>query len=1596
MRRLERVVWGAVLVALVAGPTIGPGGAASGYAENVTFSFDAAKISYKAGIQTAYLLIDRYGGENALCKARPMTKSGATWSTTVQLPEGDYIYVFVANADQYVTLSDCDLNPDDVPDANFFNDPSPRVPGFGGQFGKDNLHFVRDPQRPKYQPETLSPRPGTLFTSGSVVLSVQARPGAGGTPIDAGKVKVRLHTNEPPGMFRSAGAAKPDTTEEVKTVKVTTGAGGAVTVTATLASPPEGFHEVDFELADAAGRTGDKLTTSILVNLQNEPPVADAGPTRFGHVGAEVQLDGGLSNDPDRVGLAAYAWRQLSGPGTLSFQSYDEERVQVDGFFLLLFDDEGNGKGQPLPALHSQPRVVASAPGLYRVGLKVQDHEGAWSSEAATELHVVSSFDPSVKPRADVALVSGKVHLDGRPSGVGGDYRFIPDARNPAPVTLTVLNGGRTVAFPPPKAGSYVFYLQIGRSHPRAITVRVSGDGKATGQELDDQDRFWKEEAVIYMVFPRRFQDSNGDGHGDFRGIVQKLPYLKTLGVNVLWIMPITPGPTSHGYAATALFDTHPDYGTVGDWDYFTAEAHKLGMRVMLDLVGNHTSDRHPIFRAAMANPGSVLRDWFVFNPGNNERPFEYAFDFSTLPSLNYNNPLVRRLFIDFVEYWMDHGVDAFRCDIATFVPPSFWREMRRRVVARKPGGAMLAEIIPPSPGFFDEQFDLAYDSYLYWNFKDIFAKTGGLDAFHGALASAEKFVSNAYIRKVREKVDPARVLRLRYLDTQDEDRFLLQAGRNKDVQRAAAGVLLSLPGTPMIYYGDEQGALQMRGQMKFGTDGDPGLHEHYRRLLLVRGQNPGLQGQDYGALGEPGDTFTRINSDADQGGAQVYSFSRYREGQHFVVLSNRFKSSSLGTTVKFFPPPAQLGDYGSGTLWLVNHLNAKDQVPTDKASLARGVSVSVGSHETKVYQLVEAQLPDADDDGVLDSYDSCRGVKNADQADTDGDGVGDACDKCPDTLLGTPVNVEGCLAQAGGPRQRYLLDGRVDDAAYLAAEAAGTKLYASFNGRQLYLAATAARPGSDVTVYVGTATDRMVPAAFGKAGRVATGGPVLADEGDGNYAAWLKVTGAARAATPSMIESDDGVVEGTVNLVEMFGAELPKKLYLAVGRYGAEDGAALVAQCPASKDGNGDLNDSEFVAMELKDPTPPPPAPPPDRDQDGTPDARDNCRSVPNADQRDFDGDAVGDLCDLCPASRPGVPVDGWGCERETGQAHANPHPDAVGGPVQAEGCSCELGRGSGPAGAGWWMAVVALLGLGRARRRVMRRRGQPVGPGSGVVGALLALLGWGAAGCLGTDEPAGGLSECLDSAGRSYAPCRVLRGRLEVPAASKLAPGVKPLQLAAVIFRGLAATGGAKADAAVRPPAGDGGRDAGGSPGAPASKTELRFFFGAPFAPQAGGGQRASVPFSITLPCTESAAVLVQFPRDSSARGPGLQVAQFLFPEDGATTLSSRLHRQAKESCGGRSAVLDLGTVLLELPPRQSATAGRVQLGKGKSKNPLSLVDADGDGQDDLADLDDDDDGLPDGSDDDADGDGVSDAVQALSALPDADKDGIPDLFQ
>src|ERR671922_255016 len=242
-------------------------------------------------------------------------------------------------------------------------------------------------------------------------------------------------------------------------------------------------------------------------------------------------------------------------------------------------------------------------------------------------------------------------------------------------------------------------------------------------------DPLWYKDAIIYEVHPRAFLDSNGDGIGDFEGLAQRLDYLQDLGVTAIWLLPFYPSPLKDdGYDISDYTDVHPSYGTLHDFREFLREAHARGLRVVTELIVNHTSDQHPWFqRARRAKPGSRWRNFYVWSDTPEQykdariifkdfEPSNWSWDpvaktyywhrfYSHQPDLNYDNPAVRRAILHVVDFWLGMGIDGLRLDAVPYLyeregtncenlpeTHEYLRQLRAEVDARYPDRVLLAE----------------------------------------------------------------------------------------------------------------------------------------------------------------------------------------------------------------------------------------------------------------------------------------------------------------------------------------------------------------------------------------------------------------------------------------------------------------------------------------------------------------------------------------------------------------------------------------------------------------------------------------------------------------------------------------------------------------------------------------------------------------------------------------------------------------------------------------------------------------------------------------------------------------------------------------
>ncbi|MBJ6765615.1 maltose alpha-D-glucosyltransferase [Myxococcaceae bacterium JPH2] len=243
-----------------------------------------------------------------------------------------------------------------------------------------------------------------------------------------------------------------------------------------------------------------------------------------------------------------------------------------------------------------------------------------------------------------------------------------------------------------------------------------------------DLDPLWYKKALIYELHIRAFYDSNGDGHGDIPGLIEKLPYLRDLGVDCLWLLPHYPSPLrDDGYDIADYYGVHPDYGTLADFQRLVDEAHKLGLRIITELVVNHTSDQHPWFQEARRDPKSAKRDWYVWSDTDDrykgariifvdtersnwtwdpvaKQYFWHRF-FSHQPDLNYDNPAVQEAMLDVMRFWLNMGVDGFRCDAVPYLferegtncenlpeTHAFLKRLRKTIDSEYQGKMLLAE----------------------------------------------------------------------------------------------------------------------------------------------------------------------------------------------------------------------------------------------------------------------------------------------------------------------------------------------------------------------------------------------------------------------------------------------------------------------------------------------------------------------------------------------------------------------------------------------------------------------------------------------------------------------------------------------------------------------------------------------------------------------------------------------------------------------------------------------------------------------------------------------------------------------------------------
>ena len=494
----------------------------------------------------------------------------------------------------------------------------------------------------------------------------------------------------------------------------------------------------------------------------------------------------------------------------------------------------------------------------------------------------------------------------------------------------------------------------------------------------------WVKDGACYEIFIRSFADSNGDGIGDLQGLISKLDYLndgnpnssQSLGVNCIWLMPVSASPSYHGYDSTDFDLVNPDYGTNDDFKQLVQAAHKRGIHILIDFVLNHTSDQNPWFKDAASNPQSPYRNWYIFSPTNPgykgpwgenvwyKNPYGndyyYAIFDKSQPDLNYRNPAVTKQIYDITRFWLqDMDVDGFRLDAAKHLiedgttqqdtpeTQAWLRDFQKYVTSVKPDAFTIGEVNVPSSltKYYPDELDEYFEFDLATSFVNS-AKTG----------------STSFVNLVKDANGQWPFQRWgSFLTNHDQNRIISQLGGDMGKMRVAATAYLTSPGLPFVYYGEEIGMQgykpdpDLRSPMQWNGDAlrgfttgkpwepfnsdtpittnvqtestDPtSLLSLYRQLIHTRLNTPALAQGDFTPL---------KTSDSS-----IAAYLRQSGDSNVLVVINMSDQPQAAVTLTLAQSSLKAGTYTPGLL--VNTGTGSPNLPTFTAGQAGAISYAL------------------------------------------------------------------------------------------------------------------------------------------------------------------------------------------------------------------------------------------------------------------------------------------------------------------------------------------------------------------------------------------------------------------------------------------------------------------------------------------------------------------------------------------------------------------------------------------------------------------------------------------------------------------------------
>jgi alpha-amylase len=526
------------------------------------------------------------------------------------------------------------------------------------------------------------------------------------------------------------------------------------------------------------------------------------------------------------------------------------------------------------------------------------------------------------------------------------------------------------------------------------VTLKITNSsGDSVSETFSDYihvskvSTYWWNDAVFYEVFVRSFYDQNGDGKGDLKGLTAKLDYLNDgdsttntdLGITGIWLMPIMQSPSYHGYDVTDYRTVESDYGTNADFAAFIQAAHQRGIKVIIDLVMNHTSNQNPWFTQSASSTSSSYRNWYRWsttNPGkswyNNNGAFYYGVFGSNMPDLNFANADVKAEMFDIARFWLqDMHVDGFRLDAVKYifetatqiedVPATFqfWQDFRASYKSVKPDAFAVGE------------------AWTSTNNIKKYVENNGLDfcfefTVAGALVNA---VNNGNAAGLKTAVENSMVsypyLQFgTFLTNHDQERVMTTFGNDMTKAKLAAALLMSLPGIPFIYYGEEIGTVgpkpdeNIRTPLQWNNTKNAGfsagtawrapqtdyttkniavqqadansLWSMYNKLIQLRNTEPALRRGNY-------ITLTSNSTSA-------FTFLRQYNDEIIIVASNISNSPISNIQINLYP-----GTVFAGTYQLKNLLTGTLQqlvVGADGGATIQNIG-NLAARTTAIYKLI-------------------------------------------------------------------------------------------------------------------------------------------------------------------------------------------------------------------------------------------------------------------------------------------------------------------------------------------------------------------------------------------------------------------------------------------------------------------------------------------------------------------------------------------------------------------------------------------------------------------------------------------------------------------